>query len=369
MKLLLVIDTLESGGAQRLLSNIAYGLCKSYDTHIFLYNYTGNIFQNTRKDIKYHFNKKTRLKGLKINTIFALRKEMKDADIIISFMPSSNIYCSITRALFCWSNILICEEVSITNILESKFKRIITNFSYLNCNHIVCNSHTQSNYLKSIWFLTSKVSTIFNGCHEIPFKPRENKPIKSKSLLVVGRVAYPKNGLRLLKALQLFYEKHDFLPIVKWAGRIDNSRSKNNKTLDSMFDYLQSHIFLKKNFHFLGEVKDINTLLKEANGLISCSLFEGLPYAICEAMHNGCPVLASNISDNPLIIGEKCEKGILCDPLSVESIAKGLEKLIFMSDAEISIMTKNARKFAEENFSNHQMTNSYLNLIKNLQKM
>ena len=102
--------------------------------------------------------------------------------------------------------------------------------------------------------------------------------------------------------------------------------------------------------------------------MISCSIFEGLPYAICEAMQSGCPVLASNISDNSLILGEKCEKGILCDPLSEESISNGLEKLLFMSNSEISIMTKNARKFAEENFSNKKMTNCYLNLIKNLQK-
>ena len=39
MKLLLVIDNLESGGAQRLLSNLANGLSKIYDTNIFLYNY------------------------------------------------------------------------------------------------------------------------------------------------------------------------------------------------------------------------------------------------------------------------------------------------------------------------------------------
>ena len=35
MKLLLVIDNLESGGAQRLLSNLANGLSKIYDTKYF----------------------------------------------------------------------------------------------------------------------------------------------------------------------------------------------------------------------------------------------------------------------------------------------------------------------------------------------
>ena len=65
MKLLLVIDNLESGGAQRLLSNLADGLSKIYETKVFLYNYTGKNFQQTNRNIKYHFHKKTPRRGLK----------------------------------------------------------------------------------------------------------------------------------------------------------------------------------------------------------------------------------------------------------------------------------------------------------------
>ena len=36
--------------------------------------------------------------------------------------------------------------------------------------------------------------------------------------------------------------------------------------------------------------------------LILPSVYEGLPNVICESMIIGCPVLASSISDNPLIL-------------------------------------------------------------------
>ena len=44
-------------------------------------------------------------------------------------MPSSNIYCAITRALFCWSNILICEEVQ-KNLISIGFEQGIISDKY-----------------------------------------------------------------------------------------------------------------------------------------------------------------------------------------------------------------------------------------------
>ena len=49
MKLLLVIDTLRSGGAQRLFVNLLNGLSDIYDTEILIYNSTGNFIIHIRK--------------------------------------------------------------------------------------------------------------------------------------------------------------------------------------------------------------------------------------------------------------------------------------------------------------------------------
>lgn len=366
MRLLLVIDTLESGGAQRLFVNLANGLSRIFDTRIVIYNSTGEYFHNCEKRIKKIEIKKTRFKGIKIKTFLRIWKEIKRSDIVISFMPSSSIYCSLCRSLFNWNNKLICNEVSINNILESKIKRLITNISYLNSNHIVCNTHKQREYLNNFPFLKNKTSTIFNGCSDINFFKRKFKDHKNKKLIVVGRVAYAKNGLRLLKSLKLFHKRNNFLPKVEWAGRVDSSRSLSNKINNQMKNFLKENPVVNSNFKFIGEIKKIENLYRTSDGLVSASIFEGLPYVICEAMFSGIPILASDISDNKFILGENSDRGLLCDPLSVRSICEGLESLIFLQEEKSISMTINAREFAEKNFTNSKMLNSYENLIRKL---
>ena len=118
----------------------------------------------------------------------------------------------------------------------------------------------------------------------------------------------------ILKALKLFYKRNNFIPQIQWAGRIDISTLKDLKSFNDMQFFLKINKSIKSNFHFLGEVKDIDKIYKTADGLISASIIEGLPYVICEAMLSGCPVLASKISDNKIILGDNDKRGILCDP-------------------------------------------------------
>ena len=214
MKLLLVIDTLRSGGAQRLFVNLLNGLSDIYDTEILIYNSTGNFYYPYKKNIKTTIIKKTPRNGFKFYTFYIIWSEMRKADIIISFMPSSSIYCCLSRSIFNWNNILICKEVSINNKNENNFKNLIKNYFYILASHIVCNTHKQKRYLSKYKFLRTKISTIFNGCDSknIKFKKKLFNNSRNKTFIVVGRIAFPKNGLRFLKALKLFYKKINSCP-------------------------------------------------------------------------------------------------------------------------------------------------------------
>ena len=82
----------------------------------------------------------------------------------------------------------------------------------------------------------------------------------------------------------------------------------------------------------------------------------------------GCPVIASDVSDNSVILGENNERGILCDPHSPESICDAIEILENMSNANRLKMVKSARVFAEENFDIESKTSKYLSKIDFLKK-
>lgn len=78
---------------------------------------------------------------------------------------------------------------------------------------------------------------------------------------------------------------------------------------------------------FLGKVDDqaLSMLYAEAELLAYPSLYEGFGLPILEAFHHGTPVVTSNTSAMPEVAGNAA---VLVDPLSVESIAKGMKIIL-----------------------------------------
>ena len=209
-KILFVIDNLGSGGAQRHLINIANGLSKGHKVKILLYNNNSEIFYKVNKNIEIKEIKKAKFKGFNFRVIINIWKEIKQSNFIFSFMPTGNIYCLLSRLFFNFDNKIICNEVSIKSRHENISKRIITNVLYSQADHIVCNTLHQARNLSRFPFLGNKVSTIYNGCKEIRFDYRFKKVFREKVFIIVRRIAYPKNGLMILKALKLFYKRNNF---------------------------------------------------------------------------------------------------------------------------------------------------------------
>ena len=86
---------------------------------------------------------------------------------------------------------------------------------------VICNSFTQKKYLSSFLGLKNKTVVAWNGYDLATFERRDYRSTEFTHLSVIGRIAYPKNGLNLLKGIQLFYEKMGVVPCVEWVGRRD----------------------------------------------------------------------------------------------------------------------------------------------------
>ncbi|MBI5666776.1 MAG: glycosyltransferase family 4 protein [Chloroflexi bacterium] len=69
---------------------------------------------------------------------------------------------------------------------------------------------------------------------------------------------------------------------------------------------------------------DKGALLAGALALVFPSLYEGFGFPVVEAMHVGTPVIGSNTSSLPELVGDA---GLLVDPLDVEAIAAAMGRL------------------------------------------
>ena len=91
--------------------------------------------------------------------------------------------------------------------------------------------------------------------------------------------------------------------------------------------------------------EDLPALYKGAKCFVLVSLYEGFGIPALEAMSFGCPVVVSNISSLPEVVGGA---GILVDPYNVEDITEGIKKAIKNRDDLVKKGYKQASNFSWE---------------------
>ncbi|MEL0008704.1 MAG: glycosyltransferase [Flammeovirgaceae bacterium] len=370
MKVLLIIDSLGSGGAQKQIINLAKGLKqRGHNVELFYYNSYSNFFLDELSGLKIkshsYKQKKYYLPFLKhFFIIYALRKIIKkDFDGIISFMQIPSIYSCFAK-IGLNSKLIVCERNSSLASIPL-FIRVLFYFSCLISDSVVANSQSEALLLKKRFFNLKKVYSVWNGydIQKMSTKKISESNSFQKKLLVVGRITFQKNGYNLLKSLKLFHEINGWLPEIKWAGRLD-SNDKKSKIMKKKMDILLSeNPILNSKFKFIGEVSNIYELYKTSDALIHVSRYEGFANAICESMIYGCLVICSRVCDNETIIGYN--RGLMCNHLEPESIYNTIDLMYKMDKKKIIKITRDARNFAIDNFSLKRMTHMYEKILIN----
>lgn len=365
MKILCVIDSLGSGGAQRQIVELACGLkAKGHVVELLIYHPQFDFYRPIINEAGIPINEVHRISGPSFKLVRAAAElfQKRKFDALISFLPSPNI-CSILATIYSFSRVkvVVSERTSLeadTSRIGALFRRIL----YFKAHHIVVNSYHHSMFLKRYFWLKPKISVIYNG-YEFANARQKNSDWLSagSSLIVVGRITFAKNGIRLLQALLLFGQKKGYLPKVAWAGRQEMDQ-RSLMIRAEMDQLIASNRSLQNSWQWLGERSDIPLLLANNDALIHVSLYEGLPNVVCEAFIAAKPVIISAVCDHPLLVEEGI-RGHLCDPLSPESICEAIERFVALTPEERQAMGRNARRYAEEHLTLQRMVNQYEALL------
>lgn len=147
---------------------------------------------------------------------------------------------------------------------------------------------------------------------------KEKYNIKAEYFLYLGTLEPRKNIEKLISAYAQLKSEISDIPILVLAG-------KKGWMYDGIFETVQK-LHMKDSILFTGYVdeEDAPILIKGARIFLFPSLYEGFGMPPLEAMACGTPVVVSNVSSLPEVVGDA---GILVDPMSIEGIKEGMKIL------------------------------------------
>jgi glycosyltransferase involved in cell wall biosynthesis len=370
VKILLVIDHLGLGGAQRQIVELACGLeRRGHTVAIFNYFPTIDHFRSriTAAGIQIHDCQKGRGYSVRVLGALATLIRTQRFDVVISYLNSPNLYSELATLISPRAKLIVSERVSHHDdatypYLDYTLRRLLHGLS----DQVVANSASHAEWLRRKWWLKHKVCCIYNGLdldtrpgpRPVPAAPDELR------LLAVGRLCPQKNPVQLIHALQQFHREHGYIPRVSWAGKIDSSPA-GKVCAQQVHELLDSAPEIRRRWDWLGEQLDMPRLFAEHHALIHPSVYEGLPNAVCEALAAGMPVLVSAVCDHPMLVADG-ERGFTFDPSSARSIAAAITKLARLSATEWASFAQNARQYAASNLGIERMVAAYEDLATRL---
>ena len=375
-RLVMVIDHLEPGGAQRQFSLLATSLRHvGYDVKVIVFR-PDSFFEEALRNVDIP------VVYMKSRNRFYLRSLIRKAiqgwraAVVISFLPWSNLMVELAGIPTRTFALIVSERDA---DLTFGIKRRIAYRCHRMADVVVSNSHAQGEILARVLKrcrVRSKV--IVNAVDVRYFKPADAQRYGGRNginLLVVARFAPQKNVIRFIEAVSLVRERHPQIGLeVDWYGKAPGEASDEDapwtlahrRKLSAYYQEVVTSITqheLQERFRVNPPRKDIRELYRQSDVVCMPSLHEGCSNVIAEAMACEVPVLASRVGDNVRLVQEG-RNGLLFDPTSVDDMARAIVRFAEMTGSQRARLGREGRTMAEELLSVDVFTERYHKLIQ-----
>ena len=173
----------------------------------------------------------------------------------------------------------------------------------------------------------NRIDVVYNGINDFirPSTELEKTEIKSRFTLGedyfihIGSLSPRKNILNLVKAFSKFKsEKKSKMKLVL-AGAGLWGLKEIHQIIDS--EGLKGDVILTGRL----SNEDLNLLLASSSALLLLSYYEGFGIPLIEAMQAEVPIICSNVSSLPEVVGEAA---ILVDPFNLDEIKNAMTKML-----------------------------------------
>ncbi|MBW7470446.1 glycosyltransferase [Marinobacter sp. F4218] len=358
MKILCVIDSLGSGGAQRQLVNLAIAFKgKGHDVSFLVYHSIPFYYEILEEQ---EISVIEVLESSYAKRFWKMRKVIRsgDYDSVLAFLQAASFICEISSFPSRKWRLVVGERSANPAILKS-FKLKFFRCFHVFADAVVANSHENIKLVKKVNPLlpNEKLHVIYNLIDFEKWQPKPGNYVFKKdgkfNLIVVASHQYLKNLNGLVEAVNLLNSEEKDQLVVNWYGgeRLDNSK---HEALEKIEKYKLTKVF---NFH--DPTIDIAAKVNEADALGLFSFYEGLPNVICEAMVNSKPVISSDVSDVNLLIDDVLT---FC-PDDTKRLSRIVKHLLESSESDLESYGNENRARAVELFESKSIIEKYLEIF------
>ena len=337
LSIFLLVRSLEIGGAERQLTQLAMGLHRrGHDVRVGVFYRRGPLVgELERAGIPIMDLAKNGRWDL-VAFLIRLRRQIRKSrpDVIYSFLGGANIIAGALRLFFprlkiAWSvrsSDMDLSRYDWTHRLAARVEQLMSFLPDI----IIANSTAGCDFAVKKGFPADRIEIIPNGIDTGRFRP--DAPLRERQRndwgLSEGQIA-----IGMLARLDPMKDHPTFLHAAAQLSRVrpdlhfvcagDGPERRG-------LEFLAKQLGIAGRVLFAGEAEPV-AALNAFDLLCSSSITEGFPNAVAEAMACGVPCIATDVGDSALIVGDT---GAIVAPRAPESLALGILKELELLGAD-----------------------------------
>lgn len=315
MRVLQLIDSLHTGGAERMAVNIANSLTSNMDaSYLCATREEGLLKQSLSAGVQYLFLNKQATIDFK--AIKKLHGFIKRNGIDIIHAHSSSFFLGTLMKMLNPKLILIWHDhYGNSEYLEHRSKFVLK-ISSLFFNHVITVNtklqlwNEENLHIKSVNYLPN--FTIYQNV-------RPNTILEGNEgtrIICLANFRPQKDHINLLQAFSIVKTKHPDWTLHLVGKDYSDAYSNDIK------DFIKENN-LEKQVFIYGSCADISNILSQSTIGVLASKSEGLPVALLEYGVADLPVVATNVGDCHKVISNS-EEGLLVEPQNHNALAEAL---------------------------------------------